>query len=47
MMLYSHTYDVWLQELAGGQVNLAANMLAHLKANPFSTIKHTTSMYIL
>lgn len=47
MMLYSHAYDVWLQEPAGGQINLAANMLAYLKANQFSTTKHTKSMYIL
>lgn len=46
-MLNSHTYDAWLQGAVGGQINLAANMLARLKANPFSTDKHTKSMYIL
>lgn len=46
-MLHSPTYDASLQEAAGRQINLAANMLARLKANPFSTDKHTKSMYIL
>lgn len=47
MMPNIPTYDAWLQEAAEGQINLAANMLAPLKVNPFSTDKHTKSVYIL